>query len=120
MSLTRVLADEALVDAAQSALQSAATNAASTGVRTSEFWVYVLAAGASTLATLLIPGIGGLVLAGILGAGAAAYGHSRGNVKAAALAGASAGLAAAASSSNTTLAMAAKTGSVLLAEVPTK
>jgi hypothetical protein len=107
----------ALAEAAQAALSSAATNAASTGVKTSEFWVAVLAAGGGTLATLLIPGVGGLVLAGILGAAAAAYSHSRGNVKVAALAGASAGLAAAASSSNTTLAMAAKTGEAVVASV---
>lgn len=106
---------DALQEAAQSALSAAATNAASTGVRTSEFWVYVGAAALGTLATLLIPGVGGLVLAGILSVGAATYGHSRGNVKAAALAGASAGLAAAASSSNTSVAMAAKAGSTLLA-----
>lgn len=105
----------ALESAAQSAINAAAQNAASTGVKTSEFWVYVLAAAASTLATILIPGVGGAVLAGILGAGAAVYGHSRGNVKAAALAGASAGLAAAASSTNTTLAMAAKAGQTIIA-----
>jgi hypothetical protein len=105
----------ALEQAAQSALSAAATNAASTGVKTSEFWVYVLAAAGGTLATLLIPGVGGLALAGILSVGAATYGHSRGNVKAAALAGAAAGLSAAASSTNTTVAMAAKTGVALIA-----
>ena len=48
----------ALESAAQSAINAAAQNAASTGVKTSEFWVYVLAAAASTLATILIPGVG--------------------------------------------------------------
>ena len=102
---------------AQSALDAAATNAASTGVNTSEFWVYVLAAIGGTLATILLPGVGGLALAGILSVGAATYGHSRGNVKAAALAAASAGLAAAAASSNTTVAMAAKAGEAVIAGV---
>lgn len=105
----------ALADAAQAALSAAATNAASTGVKTSEFWVYVLAAAGGTLATLLIPGVGGLALAGALTLGASTYAHSRGNVKAAALAGASAGLAAAASSANTTVMMAAKAGEAILA-----
>ena len=107
----------ALESAAQSAINAAATNAASTGVNTSEFWVYVLAAAASTLATILIPGVGGPVLAGILGAGAAVYGHSRGNVKMSAIAAASAGLAAAASSTNTTVMAAAKAGDAILASV---
>lgn len=108
---------QAIQDAAQAALSSAATNAASTGVRTSEFWVYVLAAAGGTLATVLIPGVGGLALAGALTLGASTYAHSRGSVKAAALAGASAGLAAAASSANTTVAMAAKAGEAIVASV---
>lgn len=112
--LTNTVVRADLADAAQAALAVAATNASSTGFKTSEFWVSVLAAGGGTLATLLIPGVGGLILAGILAAGAGAYSHSRGNVKAAALAGASAGLAAAASSTNTTVSMAAKAGEAII------
>jgi hypothetical protein len=104
-------------DAAQAALSAAAQNAASTGVKTSEFWVSVLAAGGAVLAGVLIPGVGGMIVAGVVTAGAAAYSHSRGNVKQSALAGAAAGLAAAASSTNTTLAMAGKAGEAVIATV---
>lgn len=76
----------AFAEAAHAAVQAATENASKTGVKTSEFWVNVLAAAGAVLATALLPGIGGIAAAAALGVGAAAYSTSRGNVKAAALA----------------------------------
>lgn len=108
--LTTTPAQIVLADAAQAALQAAATNASSTGWKTSEFWVSVASAAAGTAAIAILGASTGGIVSGILGAVAIGYAHSRGNVKAAALAGASAGLAAAAASSNVTAQMAAKVG----------
>jgi hypothetical protein len=78
-------------------MHAAAQNAAKTGVKTSEFWVSVGAAAAGVLCALLVPTPFGMIAAAGVGAAAAVYSTSRGNVKAAALG--AVGAAAAAASS---------------------
>lgn len=115
--LTTTPAQVILTDAAQAALSAAAANASSPGWKTSEFWVSIGAAAAGSAAIAILGVSTGGIVSGIIGAVALGYAHSRGNVKAAALAGASAGLAAAAASSNVTAQMAAKVGQSVIGGV---
>ena len=72
-----------LRDAAEAALHAAAAQAGKSGVKTTEFWATVLGAGASVALGIVLPTPFGLIAAGAIAAGTAAYSFSRGNVKAA-------------------------------------
>ena len=75
-------------DAAVAAAQAAAAKAGTSGVKTSEFWVSVLAAAGSVACLAFIPTPFGAIAAAGVAACAGVYANSRGNVKAALGAGA--------------------------------
>ena len=68
-------------DAALEALHAAAAQASKPGVKTSECWLNIGAGAVGALAIALAPTPFGLIIAGALSAGAAAYAVSRGSLK---------------------------------------
>jgi hypothetical protein len=66
---------------AQAALHAAVEQASKAGWRSSEFWITVGGAGLAAFLALAVANPIGMIAAGVVTAGVAAYGASRGSVK---------------------------------------